>query len=689
METESMSDDNNKLLPLEQWHVVLGRYNHGKKIKALTHAVESYKTVRRQIRRTKNLTRPEIFKIKFQTTTLLQQELAFSQPPRISFWVDVDKARAAGKLEELMAAHPQCRVTKDFDGEEVVFVQDRNDFFLQADIDTKRRKPTAGFKDEEEKGRKGKCFREIQHNGSIVRKQSTGASVVSTCSTAPTLSTLGFSTASEQTMLNAQRFRLAVSSTVPLEVEIESACCNWIGEAPKSLEVIKRKTRLVEIFKAYVSYYQTFLMGRNPFRNSPVPGLQEMNEEILVHVTNKLGNSMVEWYGKHPSTCMPGEVNAWNDELGHDLNQSLQEGKCHCAQTWNSCNSLGTFQDSDTVMSDDVGGSPGSLRDWEGLKIGENAFDCSSLPPDIAYVDRERRGGEDLGDAMYSENFPDRAPDEVFLGESFAEIPIGMQVGIEQVECDEDINELCDSSFFDECEPTTLIGAFQVDPFPVEAVPIEASVLVKGHLLRDSREGIGLARSCEAKQPPDGHIQHKKIARPPKQRRSRSLEKTRDNSSRRSKRSKRFWVKSRSPSRCPTIQEQDAQDLSLIANEMELGDFCRRLLLSDPTLTQVRIDGDLARSKAMELEQAMECSLADWCLKPVWDRSTGRTEKPSYVMFQRTVRGSTYFYMNQTLVFACTVHSCCTCIVPVLLYYLYDCRMSQVSNRLLKIMSTR
>ena len=386
-------------------------------------------------------------------------------------------------------------------------------------------------------------------------------------------------------------------------------------------------------------------MGRNPFHNSQVPGLQEMNEEILVHVTNTLGNSMVEWYGKHPSTCMPGEMNAWNNELGHDLNQPLQEGKCHCSQNWNSCDSLGTFQDSDSVMSDD-GASPDSLRDWADLEICDDVFDCSGLPPDVSYVEREIRRGKDLSDieAKLSIRVSNRASDEVFIGGAVTGIPIGMQGGIEPDECDEDINELCDSSFYDECEPT-LIGAFhafRVDPFPVEAVPIEAPILVEGHLLLDSGGGFGLAQSCEAKQPPRGHIRHKRVCRAQKQRRSRSLEIARENSSRRSKRSKRFWVKSRSPSRFPAIQEQDAEDLSLIANEMELGDFCRRLRLNDPTLTQVRIDGDLARAKAMELEQAMEYSLADWCLKPVWDRSTGRTEKPSYVMFQRTLQGSIF-----------------------------------------------
>ena len=174
-------------------------------------------------------------------------------------------------------------------------------------------------------------------------------------------------------------------------------------------------------------------------------------------------------------------------------------------------------------------------------------------------------------------------------------------------------------------------------PYPVEAVPVKASIFAEYNFLRD-REGIAGAQEHERKHPTGEHSQQKRLIRVQSHRRTRSLERKAGGLSRRSKRAKRFWEKPRSPPRFPTRQEQEAQtypNLCLIANEMELNDFCRRLGLSDPTLTQVRIDGDLARSKAKEMNEAMASSLDDWCLKPVWDRSTGRTEKPSYVMFRR------------------------------------------------------
>jgi DNA uptake protein ComE-like DNA-binding protein len=128
------------LLLLEQHNVVLGRYNNGKKVKALTPAVDVYKQVRSQIRRTKYLSTSEVAHIKQTTSLLLQKELKSNHPPPISFWVDINKAKQAGKLTELQTAHPQLRYCQDFDGEQVVFVEDHEDFFLKADIDTKRRK---------------------------------------------------------------------------------------------------------------------------------------------------------------------------------------------------------------------------------------------------------------------------------------------------------------------------------------------------------------------------------------------------------------------------------------------------------------------------------------------------------------------------------------------------------------------
>ena len=124
------------VLPLQPYHVILGRYNDGKKTKPLTPAVEMYKKARSQTKRAKNPSVSKLRQIKHETTALLQEELAYGQPPLISFWVDVHKASQAGKLAELKQAHPQLRSCKDFDGEQVTFVQDHDDFFLRADLES-------------------------------------------------------------------------------------------------------------------------------------------------------------------------------------------------------------------------------------------------------------------------------------------------------------------------------------------------------------------------------------------------------------------------------------------------------------------------------------------------------------------------------------------------------------------------
>ena len=212
---------------------------------------------------------------------------------------------------------------------------------------------------------------------------------------------------------------------------------------------------------------------------------------------------------------------------------------------------------------------------------------------------------------------------------------------------DEEFDSLCDGGFREECESesTVPIGSFRVEGFPVEA-----SAFARGDRLHDSDdlsivEALPTPLACsssilddaypyEEKRPGRSTLRER-LGRFQTHLRSRSLEKKRTRSARRST---RFWAKSRRrPSRFSALREPRVyRDLSIIANETELGDFCRRIRQNDPTPEQVHIDGDLARSNAIELNEAMVSSSDDWRLKPVWDTSTGRSEKPSYVMFRPT-----------------------------------------------------
>lgn len=264
-------------------YVVLGRYN-GKKTRPLTPATRIYRSVRKGIRRTKNLSGKEIQHIQEETTRLLREDKGAPDLPEVVFCVDVQKA---GERYQHLEFLP-CLV--DYDGEEVFLVQDVDHVFLKLDVDSKRHTDSIASKPRA----KVKTMAPIKT-----------ASIVSTASTVTTSASTVVSDAATQ---DATRFGL--QGGTDLEEEMDMVCVRWIGEGP-GVEAMKRKMELVEAYKEYFHYYETLLNHHNPWANSHVPQLRSVNDSLLAHFANQVGSSMVEWYEKYPDSCLKGEDNVW------------------------------------------------------------------------------------------------------------------------------------------------------------------------------------------------------------------------------------------------------------------------------------------------------------------------------------------------------------------------------------------
>ena len=349
-------------LLLQPYHVVLGRYNHNKKTKPLTPAVDLYRQVRSQTKRSYSM--EQLDHVRQAVAVLLQEDRCYKQTPTVTFWVDVTKARMAGKLEELQGAHPQLRSCIDFDGQQVTFVQDHDDCFLRADL--------MAFKSDRRRAPSKKnassgiaSSRVIVGNDAVTTigkfapasmERRGSARTVSTLADqdARTVSTLADTDTSLTDVFHSgssiagNYFQLVLGSKRRqslLGEETDLLCCHWISEGPPRFDTIRRKTYMVEIFKSFMKHYETILTEQDHFRTSPVPTLRRMKDSILVQVTNTLGNAMVEWYNQHPDTCLPGEAHEWVVEsfLGSDRNVESD----HTAG-----GSLGTWAPSDAYMSD-------------------------------------------------------------------------------------------------------------------------------------------------------------------------------------------------------------------------------------------------------------------------------------------------------------------------------------------------
>lgn len=277
-------------------YVVLGHYN-GKKYRPLTPATQIYRTLKTQrIRRTLNLSPIEIQLIKDEATQLLRQQLGRNDCPQVVFCVDVRKAAGAARnyLHQPVLSGDGWI---DLDGDRVELLEDINNEFLKKDVDTKRRcakNPSC----------RGPLFK-TPSKRRVSLGASSNASTLTTAATSVTGMSDDLSGSSGSLRLRLHRFQLQSTST--MAEESEQLCVQWIGEGP-SLEDIKRKTQLVTAFKACLQHYRTILP---PLTGCRIPEILSMHDNLLVQVTNQLGNSMLDWYERYPSSCLPGEENPW------------------------------------------------------------------------------------------------------------------------------------------------------------------------------------------------------------------------------------------------------------------------------------------------------------------------------------------------------------------------------------------
>ncbi|CAB9526908.1 expressed unknown protein [Seminavis robusta] len=725
-----------QLLPLEKHHVILGRYNKGKKVKALTPAVEVYKKVRSQIRRTKYLSSSEVHHIKNSTSLLLQEELELAEQPAVTFWVDVHKAEQAGtgKYQELLQANPQLRYLNDFDGDVVVFVQDHQDYFLKADIDTKRRKcGTAASNSNDNNNNKvvefsteasvvsacstSACSRttvahtvstlgsspSADHNAAatrttspvaihddndktiqpvvtppcpaeatagapkvrdnFTRKASMEVSVISNCSASTSacdhsaaLTVSSLSTHTPQPSFAAfepkQLFQLEIGAIVDIEAEVDQICCRWICAGPE-LEVIKRKTTLVEAFVSHVLEYQHVLCGNgSPLLNSPAVELQQLNETLLVQAVNVLGNSMVEWFHKFPSSCLPGEENAWLEQFQQQP-QQFASGGPHTRVESDGC--LTTMQ-----IDSDIGGMEvGSVGTYDGSEEMQAA---------LSDDDRVTLASHYLSEfSLSSDNPQDRTPTEqwhftgivVGEGEQVGErICIADWLGAEEARQGAREGKLLNPKNHQpqlKGLPGTRIRA-RAEWSPVCRDQEHNRAMQDAEwapVCRDEEHNRAMQDADQAqKERGTSKVSEARTAsqkrlfqRLQSNLRGKTSEKKRTRIDR-ERRPSRPWTASspkanrssrnRSSSPDEGRWEQHAYpDQSAITNEAQLNILFRRLRHNDPTLKQVRIAGDLALAKALELTQALGPNFYHWDLRPVWDKSTNRNEKPSYLVLKQ------------------------------------------------------
>ncbi|CAB9502567.1 expressed unknown protein [Seminavis robusta] len=357
-------------LPLEKHHVVLGRYNREKKTKALTPAVRMYKKVRDQVERGKNKGVEQLRHIQHETSVLLQEEL-FNEGklPTVTFWVDVNKAQKDGKLEELEQANPQLRTCLDFDGEAVVFVQDHQDFYLKADLAGHKKNRSKKSSNVATTVKKTKLLRHTleSHTGEKESSNRTARTVStlgsSSCSTSSTI----VSGSQQQQPDTKKPFQIIQPMADSLLEQVERICSQWIQRGSNNSDAIKRKTALAEVLQSYVSFYQRLLEENNPCHHSPVKILQQMNETILVQVTNTLGNSMMDWYEQYPDTCLPGEANEWNKEIIQQPQEEQQVMSAEPCLSFPSTEDAKVHSDSEGAMEKSSVGTYEMSSDDEGL----------------------------------------------------------------------------------------------------------------------------------------------------------------------------------------------------------------------------------------------------------------------------------------------------------------------------------
>lgn len=218
---------------------------------------------------------------------------------------------------------------------------------MKADLEQfkqRRKTPEAPVLKSEEVEREKSLGDTLKRTASGGVRYSTGSSCATTVYSSSTASrSISISESSASTRGAGVYFQLTAGSALPLETQVDHLCWVWIGEGPDS-EAVRRKTLLVDTLKAQMIFYENILYGNDPFRNSQVTALRQMNEAMLVQVVNTLGNSMVKWFEQHPSTCLPGEVDEWIAETRGKSQDSDYSGV--------EKGSVGTFAASDDNLSD-------------------------------------------------------------------------------------------------------------------------------------------------------------------------------------------------------------------------------------------------------------------------------------------------------------------------------------------------
>lgn len=344
---------------LQAHHAVLGRYL-GSKTKPLNGTTRIYRDVRKTTKRTKHFLTNEITSLKQSITKRARTELKNPQLPAVAFVVDIHKAQDAGKLDALLARGGVVLVRKQVpDGgqEEIVFVEDPDDHFLKADLDSKKRPGKAATvasdcSNSAKKRKQNNCdavatatttttisssippqrlvspLQSMDYSSSNCDRShksgggDCGAPSVITTTTART----DASSLTDRTFKPLVATSATISATPEPRFQIQSSkgahsfdylqeqahivCENWIQNEDDGLEVMLRRANLAQSFQAYCGHYKRRLQS-NPLADSPIPALRNMNEEQFVTIVNTLGNAMVEWYVKFPSSCLEGEANAW------------------------------------------------------------------------------------------------------------------------------------------------------------------------------------------------------------------------------------------------------------------------------------------------------------------------------------------------------------------------------------------
>lgn len=355
---------------LQAHHAVLGRYL-GSKTKPLNDTTRFYRDIRKTTKRTKHFLTNEITSLKQFITKRARTELKNPQLPAVAFVVDIHKAQDAGKLDALLARDGLVLVRKQVpDGghEEIIFVEDPDDHFLKADLDSKKRPgkaATVASDASSAKKRKQNCdavattisssmppqrlvspLQSMDYSSSNCDRSlksgggDCGAPSVITTTTARTdassltertFKPMAVTSATTTSATPEPRFQIQSSKGARsfdcLEEEAHIICENWIQDEDDGLEVMLRKASLAQSFQVYCGHYKRRLQS-NPLADSPIPALRNMNEDQFVAVINTLGNAMMAWYTKFPSSCLEGEANAWTgitaDET--DVDGGMPEG---------------------------------------------------------------------------------------------------------------------------------------------------------------------------------------------------------------------------------------------------------------------------------------------------------------------------------------------------------------------------